>query len=199
MSLRALWIDEGSKPEWGRLVPFTHLFLSTRDATTAALNEIRMRGFQAGIYRVTTWDEGVDDGKEWAKLLSDDVARCVGGDGRGLDVQLAVQADIEQHDSAFIVAFLKEWRARRPRRDTSWTMEGFQGGWMREIRQQINDSGVKLIPQAYDGAMKPFDSLGVVRELVNYGFYEQLIYPFHDAAELRRGWDGFAFTQQRLP
>lgn len=202
--MRAIWIDEGKTPDWPKLEreQITDLYFSARYGTKAEVDDARARGYRVGIYRARSWDEGLA-GKEWAKLLSDDVARFVGGDGRGIGVQLGVQMNIEHKDEAWIKSCLLWWRLYRPLRETSWACEGFQGGWMTNIRTAFTVARVLLVPENYGGDMdKPteqWDSDGTVQDLIDYGFPAKNVVPFHDAKYLRRGWRGFAFTQQRLP
>ncbi|MDQ5820008.1 MAG: hypothetical protein M3540_01015, partial [Actinomycetota bacterium] len=166
--MRAIWIDEGSDPDYPRLTKhgITDLYFSPRvdqghpkDTVDAA----RAQGFTVGLYRALSWDDTLS-GKDWAKLLSGDVARFVGGDGKGIGVQLGVQANVETHDMAWCAEFLRWWRLYRPLRETSWTMEGFQGGLLKDIRLQILASRVDLVPQCYGGAMEPWDTAGTVKD-----------------------------------
>lgn len=70
---------------------------------------------------------------------------------------------------------------------------------MASIRQEIISSRVTLTPQCYGGDMTEWDSAGTFKDLVDYGFPYQRIDLFYDAQKLRRGWHGYAFTQDRLP
>jgi hypothetical protein len=120
----------------------------------------------------------------------------------GAERYLCVQANIEEHDPARIAEFLQTWRSLRPFATTSLAIEGFQGGWLQQIRQQIIDSRVVVVPEAYGdlpGApMSLYDTDGVVQDLLQVGIPASQVVPFHDAARLFRGWRGFAFLQSRL-
>src|SRR5438309_10323563 len=98
-----------------------------------------------------------------------------------------------------VAAFLMEWRLLRQGFPTSWALEGFQGGLIQAIRAQVQNAHVRLAPECYDSSMNEYDSRGVVKDLTDYGFPYRMISPFYDAAKLRRGWDGVAFLQSRLP
>src|SRR6266566_2789928 len=95
---------------------------------------IRNQGIEVGILR----------GPEWTNASADDLARELDADLVRLwsgDKQCAVLADIEAHDAAYVIEFLREWRALRPRRETGWTLEPNQGGWFTaELVQELSRS-----------------------------------------------------------
>lgn len=101
----------------------------------------------------------------------------------------------------FVVAALREWRRIRPTRETSLTFEPHQGGLYNnryhdvlEISQRVNH----IVPQAYAGDMTPA-SAGLVQNLTDYGFPRNKIRVCLDAAIAQEPWDGWLFTQGRLP
>lgn len=201
--MKALWIDENTDPDYQRIrpwfppfeVPRARLCFAHRDPrlTPGYLQAVRERGYDVDLYWASTWDADKSP-EQWAALLNDRW-KALGGAER----LLSVQVDIEQHDPLRVAAFLAAWRKLRPGLRTSWTLEGFQGGWVSAIREQVLAANILIVPQAYDGAMTPFDTDGVVRDLTARGFPHDRIVPFHDAAQLRRGWSGYVFTQRRLP
>lgn len=211
--MKAIWIDENQSPDYQRL--FRHgirrLYFTAREGyghDKTMVDNARAQGFEVGIYRVSSWDLANNPnltGAEWANLLSKDVSRYVGGDGKGTNVQLAVQMDIEEHNPVWIAQCLLRWRQIRQVRDTSFTFEPFQGGMLVAAIAQIIQSNVRLVPQAYMGPhngnpdMTPADPFGVVKDLTDYRFPYERIQVFYDAARLYRGWTGYAFTAQRLP
>jgi hypothetical protein len=206
--LRALWIDEGEPPDPARLAgrAFNRLYLSAREATKAAVAHVRELGYAAGLYWASTWDAGLT-GAQAAELMNQ---RWLALDGKVS--LLHVQFNVEQHDPEYVVELFARWRALRPFASTSWALEGFQGGWVRAIAAQVVAANVLLVPEAYAGAMVKldppptlaaslpvtFDPDGVKRDLTDNGIPADRVTVFHDAAQLRRGWDGFAFTQRRL-
>lgn len=195
--MNAVWLDEGAAADYPRLKKhgITHIFRSERDprTTTAALERDRAEGFKCGIYAGHGWYAHLT-GPELAVHMTSQWVNL-----GGLSRSLAVQFNEEGHDPVRVIAMLKQWRALRPNAATSWTMEGFQGGWIKEIAAELKALRVKLVPQAYDGAMNPFDSFGCVRDLTENGIPYDRVEVFYDAARLLRGWRGFAFTQNRLP
>jgi hypothetical protein len=209
--MRALWIDEGAVVNWTTIAhyfpaftaPRSRLYLSPRDPRTsfALLEEIRARGYDAGLYRATTWDAELDPAA-WARLLSGNWSK-LGGQDRFLPVQANIE---KEHGLDWVEAFLIAWRKLRPGLETSWALEGFQGGWIERIRLQVLESRVRLAPETYGGRMddpaQQWDVWGTVKDLVDHGFPANRIDPFLDGRRLdptKRGWDGFVFTQARLP
>ena len=58
---------------------------------------------------------------------------------------------------------------------------------------------VRVVPQAFHGNMARVESDQVLRDLTRRGFPESSVSIFYDAAALGHNWDGFAFTEGRLP
>lgn len=120
----------------------------------------------------------------------------------------ALCADIEKghglHDTNFVdylMRFARRWRQLRPSRETHITIEGLQGGLFNQRFSDVdwlNRSGIKIVPQGYTGSMVPHRA-GVVQDLMDYGFVRETICMFYDAAIVQEPWDGFLFTQNRLP
>jgi hypothetical protein len=63
----------------------------------------------------------------------------------------------------------------------------------------IATAHVGIVPQFYTGDMRPFAADRVVLDLVNHHFPSTRIWGFYDAAALPLDWQGYAFTQGRLP
>ncbi len=112
-----------------------------------------------------------------------------------------VCADIETKDVAFVLAFARRWRQLRPQRVTDWTLEGHQGGLFTEAQALELAAAFRfVVPQCYNGAMtEVWDTYAMTRNLVGAGFAFAQLRPFYDAARLPVWWDGYAFTQGRLP
>src|SRR3990172_11857843 len=133
--MRACWIDSGNDPDWVKVKAYgmTHLYFDLFDprVRTSYLHNVTTRGYGVGVYVVTNWPQVAgQDGKTFAETVSKQlsvVVPAVLGDVASFP---KVQLDIEQHDPVFILEALKRWRELRPKRDTSWTFEGEQGGWM---------------------------------------------------------------------
>jgi hypothetical protein len=198
---RHVWIDQGAELQVAKLNAhgITRVYFDARDTPWVPESP-----FERGIYRVQSWDNLSPT--YLAGRLSTDVTKW-GGDPRK---QLAVHANIELHDPAYIVAFLKEWRRLRPYRETALVIEGMQGGWFTdELRTWVNYGnpngllghgfGIDVLAEAYTGPMGPLDPDEVRSDLENYGVARSRCLVMYDAAKLKTRWDGCAFTQQRLP
>ena len=159
------------------------------------LLETRVRGLVGGLYMAWNWSQFAGkSGVDMAEVMHSLVAAA------NPSGAIKVQFDIEEHDPALVESCLTRWRALRPKQDTSWTLESFQGGWMTpEFVAKIIALKVRVVPQFYGGAMQAFAQDMALRDLMRRGFPESLVTGFYDAGALPYMWDGFAFTQGRLP
>lgn len=198
--MRFVWVDAGNNASWAQLQAhgITGEFYAASDPAAAVkqrLDDSKARRHAAGIYGAWNWIDG--DGEEFAEWLDDRVGQIVPSPTAAFP---KVQLNNERHDADDILRMLRRWRALRPKQDTSWTMEGGQGGWMSPaFVDEVMKLKVRVVPQLYNGAMtEAWDSLTFARDLTKRGFPDALISPFYDASRLPVGWDGFAFTQGRL-
>lgn len=200
--MRALWVDAGNDANWEKAhrERFTALYYAITDPVADVRRRIAetvAHGYKPGVYMAWNWPEFANlSGVDWAERMHAMVA-VVEQSG----VTVKVQFDIEAHDAIQIRGCLTRWRALRPKADTSWTMEGHQGGWMQpDFVKAIVAARVRVVPQCYRADMtNTWDTLEMARDLTKRGFPDALISPFHDAARLPDWWEGFAFTQGRLP
>jgi len=205
--VRYVWTDAGDDPDvtHGDTFGINGYFMPMFDSVTTKAylrDEIAAKGHAVGIYIGHGWPQYV--GKTPAQI-----AAVVSAEYARLFVPgLKVQFNLEEHDPEFVASVLEEWRKLRPVTNTSWTMEGMQGGWMGPVTtfvdpshfvQRILECRVRLCPQCFIGNMARRESDVVLRDLTRRGFPEHIISPFYDAANLGVGWDGFAFTFGRLP
>lgn len=196
--MRALWVDAGSDPDFvkAQTQRITALFFPITDGVATLRRRIdlsKAMGYAPGVYMAWNWPtfDGLS-GTAMAERMYTLVA--------ALTRKVKVQFDIELHDPDLIADCLERWRALNPGFDTSWTMEAFQGGWMTtDFVDRVKAAKVRLVPQAYTGNMLAIDPLATARDLTKAGFPDGLVSPFYDAAALPLYWDGFAFTQGRLP
>lgn len=111
--------------------------------------------------------------------------------------------DYEWHGIAEVVAGLQAWRRTRQRRDTVWSMEPLQGGWVCDPQMQAqikHDTNLILSPQTYRWDMK-----GVVEDAVLYDLLRaydrrqiRLTYQ-SEHLPIREGWDGVIYDLEHLP
>lgn len=196
-----VWIDVNSDPDWSRLarhgIDGVYLALGDARTTRVALRDAANRGFTVGVYMASNWGEYVGlSGPQIAEAVHQRVQPLVWS----RTSRPKVQFDMEEHDPEKIASCLERWRELQPARDTSWTMESMQGGWMSgDFVQRVRKCKVRVVPQFYRGDMSPIAADASLRDLMERGFPESLVTGFWDAAALPHYWRGWAFTQARLP
>lgn len=202
--MKALWTDAGNDPNWA-LTDFTHFYLPLNDPlpdVKRRLEQSLVYGFGVGVYACWNWGPFLEtDGKAFAEWADERLKALVSLGFVMTPSRPKVQLNNERHEPAVILAMLKRWREIRSKQDTSWTLEGGQGGWMTpEFVSEVVSRKVRVAPQLYNGAMtEAWDSLTYSRDLTKRGIPDSLISPVYDAKHLQRGWAGWAFTQGRLP
>ena len=160
--------------------------------TRAYLQGFKDKGFANGLYLGHNWFPGLD-ATALAKKVVAEYKRIALPDTR-------LMLNLENHDPAFVLAVVQKVRAALPKVNLSWSPEGMQGGWMApEFVAGILACRVRVVPQAFLGGMQRVESDQVLRDLTRRGFPESVISIFYDAAALGQNWDGFAFTEGRLP
>lgn len=199
--MRAVWVDAGNDPVWERLAAYgiTRLYFPTSDPTADVarrLADTKARGLTGGLYSAWNWYPGLT-GAEYADEVHERVQQIAPA---ATNTWPKIMLDDEEHDPDRILEMLRRWRQLRPGTDTAWTLEAFQGGWMSPaFVQELVTFKVRVAPQCYVGGMEPVCTLAAARDLTKRGIPDSLVTPFYDAAQLPVGWDGFAFTQGRLP
>ena len=222
------WVDAGNDADWQKHFRNRidgEFYAGSDPAVDIARRCIdsKSRGHAAGLYTAWNWWGGSDDGAAYAER-TDVVLKAVEAElrKRGMPPSNSfpkVQLNNERHEPDVILDMLRRWRELRPNKDTSWTFEGGQAGWMSPVFvAEVIRHRVRLVPQLYRGRMANIDlrssdpgaflneliasvvdSHAEARELIKAGFPDTIISPFYDAAFLPIGWDGFAFTMGRLP
>jgi hypothetical protein len=199
--MKAVWVDTGNDPQWEKLARhgITRLYFPMSDPTgdvQRRLADTKARGLVGGLYSAWNWYDGFN-GPEYAKATHDRVKQIA---PKATSTWPKIQLDDETHDPDRIIQMLSTWRTLRPTTDTSWTLESMQGGWFAPaLVAAIVKLKIRVVPQCYIGNMWPVCTLTAARDLTKRGVPDPLITPFYDAAALPVGWDGFAFTQGRLP
>jgi len=208
--MRFVWTVVGDDPDFsqGDRHGVDGYFYPMFDSLTTPerLRDTAARGYAIGIYLGHNWL--ADTPAAIAAKVSQEYARLTTKPGV-IVRNLRVQLNFEEHDQGLILSRLQAWRALRALVNTSWTMEGMQGGWMGPVVTatdgpsgfvaDILELRVRLVPQCFTGDMRRIESDAVLRDLTRRGFPETLVSPFYDAAQLGLQWDGYAFTAGRLP
>lgn len=198
--MRYLWVDYPDNPWWEAINAngIDGLFFDPRQprVTKSYLEQIAARGKAVGIYLGHAWGEFgstpesfVAKAKQWVAPL------------RKSNSFPKVQWDLEQHDPHFILRVLQLWRKEFPWQDTSWTLESMQGGWMdtEAFVKPMMACRVRVVPQYFGGAMEPFAADVSFNDLLVRGFDPKIISGCYDAKHLPLWWNGYAFSQGRLP
>lgn len=198
--MRAVWVDEGNDADYAKLRRYgiTSPYYAVRDprVTLSYLRAVREQGFTPGVYVAPEWYPP-SSGPAFAERLH---ALLESRYPRTAPTFPKVCVDIETHDVGYIVTFLARWRELRPTRVTDWTLEPFQGGLFAPADvQAILAASVTVVPQLYFGDMTLVAGDRVAYDLIAYGFPYQSLLGFYDAAHLPAQWQGYAFTQGRLP
>lgn len=218
-NVRAEWVDQGSDPRTDLGARFgikrvyfpSHVTVSGEWMRNPRLTADYLYGpapERKGGWRAAVGSVGIYFGSSWPIFTTprelaaelDDVLFQIGADNRAC----AVHNNREAHDFD-LVAFLLEWRRFRPTRETSWVIEGMQGGRISDaqVRAINNDPNLTVLAEAfYDEpgrSMLPLDPDRVRCDLIDYGIRRERAVVMYDAAHLQDRWDGCAFTQGRLP
>lgn len=200
--MRFTWTVAGDDPDYANCKAhgITGLFAPMFDVLTtpAYLQGFQARHFKAGTYVGHGWFPSLN-AIQLADLVVAEYKRLTRSSSPALsDVRLMM--NLEQHDPVFILKCLTEIRGRLPKVGLSWSPEGMQGGWMdADFVAGIVALRVRVVPQAFTGPMARRESDVVLRDLLVRGFPAGSVSIFYDAAQLGVGWEGYAFTEGRLP
>lgn len=210
--VRYSWVLPGG-PKWPNLglahqKLLTRLYYSANDIQVSAsfFDAIRKsaavpNGVEVGIVYGPNWDNYPAPEVVAAKI--DQYVRDLGATAK----QMAVIIDQEEHDSDYILAILRSWRALRPTRPTGWTLEGHQDWVSVDLANFINqDPNTIVMPQLYTGAggaiEQPVDGAAEFRRYcmsrANGGMaiYPARIVPFVTPRwKLPAWWEGCLFQE----
>lgn len=194
--MRFVWVDAGNDPDFnkGARHGITGYFMPMFDGRTtlAAMQSIKAHGKVAGIYFGAGWFGNITP-EQLVTKVSAEYSRVKVPD-------LRVMFNLEQHDPEYIARTLELWRLGHKNVGTSWSPEGMQGGWMSPLFvNRVVATRTRVVPQCFVGNMARRESDVVLRDLLKRGFPESSVTCFYDAAQLGSDWDGYAFTQGRLP
>ena len=139
----------------------------------------------------------------FARTLSADITRLgAGAEGRPSKAQLAVMPDIEHtHESAYVEAFLREFRRLRSGRGIYLTTEWHQAGWFSQTLVGLMNSDRLFwhCPQCYEGGdMKPVDPRAAIADDVAHGLAPEKIQVHLRPDRHDIGWDGWLFDYLKV-
>jgi hypothetical protein len=159
------------------------------------LDVMRGAGWRVATTRSDAWPGTPNDGRLFGQLLAADLVR-LSGPGK----QHSTIADIERHDSAYVLAALKEFRSLCPSRYLFWTMEPLQFGpaWVTDALVSYIRSApyTWVVPQLYRGESVPVERRPVSErachaEIGARGLPPTKIMSYYARWEER--WDGWLF------
>lgn len=202
--MRFTWTVAGDDPDYGNCKAhgINGLFAPMFDSltTNAYLRGFQQQGFKAGLYVGHNWFPEKGPLALASHVVTEymRLTRAQGGAPALAGVRLMM--NLEQHNPVFILKCLTSIRGLLPKVGLSWSPEGMQGGWMSdEFVAGILVLKIRVVPQAFIGTMQRVESDQTLRDLLDRGFPESSVSVFYDAAQLGVNWDGYAFTEGRLP
>ena len=202
--MRFAWTVAGDDPDYTSMQRHgvNGLFAPLWDSLTTReyLRLFQSKGFIAGLYLGHNWFPG-ESAVEQARRVSAEYRLLTNAKpGEAAIKNVRVCLNWEQHDAEDIALGLEEWRRLQPKTETSWSMEGMQGGWMTDLFvARVMACRVRWVPQAFWGDMSPIAADQVLRDLTRRGVPENIVSLFYDGAALPDRWDGYAFTAGRIP
>jgi hypothetical protein len=220
--MRGVWVNRQTDVQsWQGLkdLQVTHVFYDLHQHTRREFDNARAQGFAVGAYTNPEWfptaaaAASIDErAKAYRTIVSQRLTAL-----SLHDEQCEVQFNIEKGGLAsvgiaadmpaqnlYVRRLMFWWRRSNAQRQTSWTMEGGQGGWFFEAMRSAELANVTLAPQAYHGDMsRPdyrWDTYGIVRDLVDWGVPYERVLPFYDSPELRTAYNGpgYYYFEHRL-
>jgi hypothetical protein len=199
---------------WDRVARYRldRLYFDIRQISKDILNFCASRNVQAGI--------NIDPRAWFSEDLAAGAIRTtrklndLGFTGSNAAGTCPVMFDYEEHSIERVVAGLIAWRKTRSKRDTVWTFEPLQGGWVGDpqMKAQIRpDTNLILMPQTYRFGMQPVAQDQVLYDLLrNYDRRQIKLYyqSFHKGEDgggddehfpLPEAWDGCIYDLEHLP
>ena|SRR6187549_1151579 len=204
--MRFTWTVEGDDPDYGncRAHGINGLFAPLFDSLTTKLylRRFKAEGFSVqGLYLGHNWFPALGP-IELADKVVAEYKRLTFASGEG-DPALGgvrLMLNLEQHDPVFILACSTRVRAKLPTVGLSWSPEGHQGGWQSpDWVAKMVALKIRAVPQCFVGNMERRESHAIVKDLVDRGWPFTSVSPFLDAKQLGQDWEGYAFTEGRLP
>jgi hypothetical protein len=194
----------------------TRVLFPANDVQPFQIQHARTNGLEAGIYTNPQW-YSFPDPKAYRDKITAELKRLA--DAGVNTAAIPIQINNEVHDPEYMLRILFWYRRSYRQRSTSWCPEGYQGGWIGPGCLRTSYvyaapgvgtvtltgallAGVEIVPQAYDGAMHPYDPHDVVKDLVDWGVPYQSVTPIvggEYAAWTSRRANQYLYLQSRLP
>jgi len=171
------------------------LYIDGREITADHVTAVHKHGLEVGARFARDWFER-DTVIDIARNMDATLTR-IGANAK----QCAVNFDFEDHDNASVMQWLREWRALRPRRATSWSLEPMQRGWFSTTLIDLvrGDTHLDVWAQTYHGDMYPVAQDACWRNLASALRPEQCRLEYDGAHGAPASMDGNVYTLERLP
>jgi hypothetical protein len=205
VSTNGVWQDAGNDPDGDtfRRHGIDCVYFDVRDprVTLPYLEHVRDEFGSAGLYLCSQgkgWPTPDKiSGPAWADWAYGIVQKQIAPGTSGQFPRVILNC--ETHNVDWIVAMLKRWRKRSPRRATCWSMEGHQYPLFTQMADALRDLTVSVGPQCYSGDMSSRIESGT--EVQEWGALvgAERVVPFLDAKALGAWWTGVAFSAGTLP
>ena len=207
--MRGCFIDHGNEPNYDllRRRGINEVLIPGENSPMAnpvKVKEAYDRGFKVTVMFAWNWTGGFATGALFARWCHERL-KTIGHPAVNPEVMLDIEtgAGLNQFNYADWVAdCITEWRKLRPQRATYLTLESMQGGCFngKAAQQAKVISGFQaIIPQYYTGDERPQAGDVALRDLLLYGFPYQMLRGFYLARDLPINWNGYAWTQGKLP
>lgn len=215
--MNAWWIDEGNGADWtkARQYGLDAPYFSIRDVNVVTyLADAHAHTGKGGVYFAWNWYPNLS-GRTLADVVSHELETIIEGlEAKAIDTPAAfpaVCANLEDDANLqgdawvdYVVAFCQRWRQHRQKRVTDWAFSAHKAGLFASrpsAVSAISSAIVGVVTELYAGAnYYPQDGVRLALDLVQVGFPASLIHGFYDGAKpLPEWWDGYVFTQGRLP
>lgn len=215
MSIKGCFIDHEQEPIFERLrahgineclIPGEH----SPAANPEWVRRMDAAGFKVTVMFAWNWFGGFSTGAKFAEYASERLKQIgyAGAPGSPA-VNPEVMLDIEKGAGLnefnyvdWVVDCLTRWRQLRPTRATTLSLEAMQGGLFKDrpdkVLKVLSLVG-GIIPQHYTGGEKRMAEDVTLKDLEDVGFPRGRIRGFYLARELPMNWDGYAWTQGKLP
>lgn len=195
---------------WNRVQNYKldRIYFDIRQITTEIIDYCTKKSTLAGINIVPSW---FNEDLAQAALRTTRKLNELGFVGAKAAAPCPILFDWEEHSIEKTAAGLKAWRATRQKRDTVWSMEPLQGGWVgdRQMREVIvPDKNLILMPQVYRSQMQPVAQDACYKDLLRFyppgqvKLYYQSFQPYGPSSinyPPPEAWDGCVYDLEHLP
>lgn len=205
--MKACFVDHGNEANYDLLKRHgvTEVLYPTQNSPVSAAlcQKAKDKGFDVSLMVAWGWTGAGTTGKSFAEFCDRELKRIgwAGNPKLVADIEKGAGLDDVRYVD-YVVDFVTRWRQLRPTRATDWTLESLQGGLFNGRGQAVAaivQANVGIVPQFYTGDERPIAADVACKDLLAYGFPQHRLRGFYLARDLPVGWDGYAWSQGKLP